>query len=136
MRHWYGYHSSKAMKHSYASVGSSAIYTSKTHESLALGDIVWVVEGDLCKTTNFQLVDCFRIAKVSKPPFAYSYEKYRLKLEGHRSMLPSPIPLNKRDSWFALLHAKYITKQRFFNELMPEPVVLTGLMGAANITAF
>lgn len=132
MDHWYAYHSDSVMKHSYASVGASQLYLTKRY-SFAIGDIVWVVEGDLNRPKGFALVDCFRCAEVEYPPFHSGYERFKLKIVGRSSLLACEIPLTKMESWFATLHADYITKRRSFSLLTRELEIVNGLSRISGI---
>lgn len=132
MQHWYVYHSAETMGHSYASTGSSSVYISKAQPKLCFGDVIWVVEGDTSTPRNFALVDCFHYEDTKYPPFASSYKGFQLQVLG-TSVLKAPIPMLKDDEWFSQLHAKYITKQRFFERLANAPQIIAGLQKVSGI---
>jgi hypothetical protein len=134
MQHWYAYHSDVTMKHTYASLCVSQMYVTSLKPSLFLGDVIWVVESDESKPAKkFRLADCFRVTKTLRPPFPAGYGKFVLKLEGVPLPFASPLQLCKGDPWFEILHRKYITKQKFFNKLDSEPVVVNGFLLASRV---
>lgn len=133
MNHWYAYHSEKTMGHTYASVGASTMYMRREPSALEAGDLIWVIEGDLRSPTRFTLVDCFEFSDVEYPPFKQSYQKFAVRITGHRSLLMTPSPLNRADAWFADLHGRFITKQRFFNQLNSDPHIIEGLASIGGV---
>ena len=133
MQHWYSYHSEKTMGHTYASAGCPGMYLSRAPKKLEVGDIVWVVEGGLRTPVRFSLVDCFEYSDAKLPPFAPSYSKFAIQILGHHSLLRTSIPFNRTEKWFAELHARFITKQKFFNRLEGEPAIVEGLCSASGI---
>lgn len=132
MQHWYVYHSTETMGHGYASTGSSSVYSTTLQPKLCFGDVIWVVEGDMSSPRQFALVDCFKHENTKYPPFANGYDGFKLRILG-KSLLKTPVPLQKEEEWFAHLHKNYITKQRFFRRLNDEPFVVAGLMKASGI---
>lgn len=120
------------MGYTYASVGASQMYLTK-YWSLRVGDVIWVVEGDLKKPKGFHLADCFQCASTEYPPFPPGYGKFKLKVLGCSSFLVREIALDKTELWFDILHSKYITKQRFFSSLSFEPTILAGLCDISGI---
>jgi hypothetical protein len=133
MKHWYSYHSEKTMGHTYGSTGRSAMYLTRAQKKLEVGDIIWVVEGNIRIPARFSLVDCFKYDDAEFPPFAPSYSKFVIRILGYNSLLPSPVPLNRADKWFFTLHGRFITKQKFFSCLEEEPELVEGLCTASGI---
>lgn len=112
------------MRYPYAAVGLSGMYSTKTLSRLCNGDVIWVVEGP----TKFALVDCFQYSDTEYPPFASDYSKFEIRVLGNHSLLGgSSYPLNVADKWFAELHSRFITKQKFFNLLTTELEIIEGL---------
>jgi hypothetical protein len=120
------------MGHSYAATGLSSVYSFKSHLKLCFGDSIWVIEGDTSSPRKFALVDCFRYKDTKYPPFSSGYDSFKLQIIGS-SLLKSSIPLKKEDEWFAHFHAKYITKQKFFELLANEPQVVAGFQKVSGI---
>jgi hypothetical protein len=133
MKHWYAYHSQNAMKHPYEDVGRSAFYLSKKAvKNLCIGDIVWVVEGDTKTPANFSLVDCFEYSSSEFPPFKPEYSKFDICITGTSLLSPS-ISLNRNtEHWFADLHSRFITKQRFFNSIDTQEII-DGFLNVSKI---
>jgi hypothetical protein len=119
------------MGYEYSSLGSSSVYSTTLQNKLCFGDMIWVVEGDASNPTNFRLVDCFKNKSQEYPPFPRDYSKFKLKVIGAHSLLNGPIVLNKDQEWFSELHAKFITKRKFF-ALLPSNIV-NGLISFANL---
>lgn len=120
------------MGHSYAATGLSSVYSSRSQPKLCFGDAIWVIEGDTSSPRKFALVDCFRYKDTKYPPFSRDYDSFKLQILGS-SLLKSSIPLRKEDEWFAHLHVKYITKQKFFELLATEPQVVAGFHKVSGI---
>lgn len=121
------------MGYPYARVGGSAMYLTRRPSKLESGDVVWVIEGDLRSPTRFSLVDCFEFSDHEDPPFAPAYAKFAVRILGHRSILRSASPLNRADKWFADLHSRFITKQKFFTSLAAEPEIVEGLCNFSGV---
>lgn len=132
LQHWYVYHSTETMRHSYASTGSSSVYSTTLQPKLCFGDAIWVIEGDTSTPRKFALVDCFRYEDTKYPPFSNGYDAFKLRVVG-TSLLKHTIPLQKEGEWFSRLHSKYITKQRFFERLSSEPEVIVALQKISGI---
>jgi len=133
LKHWYGYHSEKTMGYPYAKVGRSAMYVTRPPSKLCIGDHIWVVEGDQHTPTRFTLVDCFVYSDAAHPPFDPSYSRFGIRILGTHSILRSPIPLNRADRWFAELHSRFITKQKFFHQITSEREIVNGLCSTISI---
>ena len=134
MKHWYAYHSQNTMKHPYSDIGRSAFYLSKkTVKNLCIGDLIWVVEGDTTTPANFFLVDCFKYSSSEFPPFKSEYSNFDICIIG-TSLLYSSILLNRNsDDWFADLHSRFITKQRFFNSIDDTQDIIDGFLNVSKI---
>jgi len=132
--HWYAYHSEKTMGYPYSSVGASGMYLKREPKNLLLGDIIWVIAGGVSTPTHFTLVDCFQHDRAERAPFSGRYSKFEIRVLGSRSLLRSPVRLSRNDEWFADLHARFITKQRFFVSLESEPDKVEGLSRVSGIT--
>lgn len=133
MNHWYVYHSQKTMRHSYKSLGESVVYSTKQQPKLGIGDMIWVIEGDMSKPTEFSLVDCFRYSEADQPSQYGDYSNYKLKIEGQSLLKNRNISLNKSIPWFGNLHNSYITKQKFFVQINSEKEIIKGLFNVSNI---
>ncbi|MEO7622688.1 MAG: hypothetical protein ABIS30_06440 [Gallionella sp.] len=135
VRHWYVYHSQKTMGHTYASLGKSGVYSTPPQPKLCINDKIWVIEGDVCTPTNFRIADCFHYLKTSHPPFAQQYADFKFFISGD-SLLPKQSEvLSKESSWFAELHKKFITKQRFFASITDNAAIIDGLIAATHTGA-
>lgn len=121
------------MGYPYAKVGGSAMYVTRPPSKLVMNDVVWVIEGDHRNPTRFTLVDCFEYSDAEHPPFAPAYTKFGIRILGNRSLLRSTAPLNRADKWFSELHSRFITKQKFFSPLTPEPEIVKGLLCISGI---
>lgn len=132
MQHWYAYHSQKTMGHPYSSVGGSRFYIRSGYKQLAVGDWIWVVEGDVGMTRRFALVDCFEVAEIDRGPFVGGLSCFAVMARGSESRLRFPLGLNRADDWFGDLHARFITKQRFFSRLTDHPQLISGLKAIAG----
>ncbi len=113
MRHWYVYHSKKAMGCSYSSLGESAVFSKFERPKLCLGDMVWVIEGP----GEFILVDCFRYQDTDYAPFPAPFSGFKLKFKGDSSLLPGALSLDKDWPWFEEFRKAYLSKQKFFGLL-------------------
>jgi len=131
--HWYVYHSRNAMRHTYASLGRSLVYSTKRQTKLCLGHYVWVIEGTESNPAAFSLVDCFKVTETDIPPFPPGYDQFQLKAAGDKSLLSGEIPLDAATGWFKDLHGRYITKQKFFHNLREEPAILEGLRATSGV---
>ena len=78
MRHWYVYHSQKTVKNTYSSLAESTVFSKSNRRDLCIGDIIWVVEGDLSNPVNFTLVDCFSYKNCDYPPFSAEFSDFKL----------------------------------------------------------
>ncbi|WP_273455872.1 hypothetical protein [Nevskia ramosa] len=133
MQHWYVYHSQKTMKRPYSFAVGSAVFSTKNQPKLCNGDIVWVVDGDLAEPSQFKLADCFRVEATEIAPLPIGYEQFKVKASASSSLLLEPAKLGIDLKWFELLHARYITKQRFFHSLSNEPEILDGLRRISGV---
>jgi hypothetical protein len=127
MTDWLVYHSQKTMNHSYASLGTSVVYSKLQQKKLCFGDRIWVVEGSTDIPTRYTLVDCFRYADTEYPPFLPPYNGFAVRILGKGSLLPSPIPLDMTDDWQLEIRDRFLTKQRFFVSLAAEPQLVAAL---------
>jgi hypothetical protein len=119
------------MGHTYASLKESAVYSKTEQKKLGIGDTLWVIEGDTNSPMVCSLVDCFSVGKPERGPFYGDYAGFKLRLSG-ASQLGQPVLLDgKRHPWFKVLHAKYLTKQRFFERIAEEEIAI-GLRSTAN----
>lgn len=121
------------MGHSYASTAKPGMYLTINPSKLLPGDIIWVIEGRNSTPTEFALVDCFTFTDPEHPPFPPKYEKFTLRVSGRSFLLSAPVALSKSSAWFSELHARFITKQRFFNSLAAEPDIVKGLSDASGV---
>ncbi len=133
MQHWYIYHSVKTMRHDYATLGISAVYSKNNQPKLCLHDIIWVVEGSIEKPTQFRLVDCFQYSSNEYPPFSGDYAEFKLRILGKESLLKDTVLLDTKVEWFSKLHKNYITKRKFFCLLSSEPDVIKGFQDASSV---
>lgn len=135
------------MGYTYASIDKSAFYISKdkvNHVTLYKNHIIWVIEGNHQTPCRFKLVDCFHYQQSEEPPFNdmrskfdgtqnefnIIHSKFNKRILG-KSLLNSPISLDKEYEWFANLHQKYITKQKFFYPLTN--LIVAGLKEVSGI---
>jgi len=132
--HWYVYHSQKSMGHAYAELGAPMVFSTKNQPKLCHGDVVWVIEGDSSTPTNYTIADCFKVRDTDLPPFFDPYLNFRLKVNGERSLLGVPVPLDYSATWLTDLHDMFITKQRFFCNLINYRHIQDGLIVASGIT--
>lgn len=123
LQHWYVYHSTEIMGYDYSSLKSSAVYSTSAQPKLCFNDVIWVIEGDKSNPKNFKLVDCFINKEQRYPPFSADYAQFKLKAIGEKSLIKEPIKLSKEDKWFAELHSRFITKQKFFS-VLPQPIFI------------
>lgn len=133
MRHWYVYHSQKTVKNTYSSLAESTVFSKSNRRDLCIGDIIWVVEGDLSNPVNFTLVDCFSYKNCDYPPFSAEFSDFKFKFFGISLFSHSAISLDKSIPWFSGLHSKYLSKQKFFNNIAAEPDVISGLLDVSGI---
>ena len=113
MRHWYVYHSNKAMGCSYSSLGESAVYSKLERPKLCFGDILWVIEGP----GEFTLVDCFRYQDTDYAPLPAPFSEFKLKFKGDSSLLPRALSLDNDWPWFEGFRKTHLSRQKFFGLL-------------------
>ncbi|KAB0317169.1 hypothetical protein F6W79_19350 [Vibrio diabolicus] len=133
MRNWYVYHSRKTVKRTYSSLAESTVFSKSNHRELCIGDLIWVIEGDLDNPVNFTLVDCFRYTSNEYPPFVRGFEDFKYKFSGDSLFTKPAIELEKSMPWFKELHQRYITKQKFFNNISDEEYVVNGLFDVSGL---
>lgn len=114
------------MGHAYSELGTRVVYSSKQQPKLCLGDTVWVVEGDERAPANFALVDAFVVRSTDIPSPVGPYSRFKLAARGCESLLKRSVPLTSDLAWFASLHSRFISKQRFFASLDVEPEIAFG----------
>lgn len=135
LQHWYGYHSETSMGYPYAPADGSRMYLTRLPKQLEIGDWLWVVEGDARATRRYSLVDCFEVAAIERGPFAGVHARFGGKVASPTSLLKFPVGLNRADAWFADLHAKFITKQKFVSRLTDHPEIVRGLKASTTMAA-
>lgn len=131
--HWYVYHSQKSMGHSYAELAQPTVFSTKHQPKLCHGDIVWVIEGSTDTPTTYAIADCFKVQDTDFPPFTGRYSKFKLKVNGVRSLLAAAVPLDSSSPWFADLRDRFITKQRFFCSLRDHRSIQEGLTAKSGV---
>ncbi|MCH8475937.1 MAG: hypothetical protein LAT55_12010 [Opitutales bacterium] len=134
MRNWYVYHSQKTVKNPYSSLAESTVFSKTSRRDLCIGDTFWVIEGDLSNPVNFTLVDCFTYTTSDYPPFPVEFSDFKYKFSGSSLLTGSPIALDKSMPWFEELHQKFISKQKFFNNISLEHNVVEGLRDIAGVS--
>ena len=122
------------MGYSYNSKAISCVYSKKAQPKLGIGDIIWVIDGDESRKTNFVLADCFKSELPDHPPFAPEYREFKLKIPGISLMTSSPIDLSTSNAWFSELHNNFIIKQRFFEKLDGHNEITDGLLEITGIS--
>lgn len=131
--HWYVYHSQRTMGHAYADLGAPTVFSTKNQPKLCHGDIIWVIEGDTDNPTNYTIADCFKVRDTELPPFSGPYSDFKLKVNGKRSLVGAPVPVDGSAPWFAKLHNRFITKRHFFCSLADHPDIRDGLTEASKV---
>ena len=119
------------MGYDYSSLESSAVYSTSNQQKLCFNDVIWVIEGDKSNPKKFMLVDCFINKEQKYPPFPAGYTQFKLKAIGEGSLIKEPVELSKEDEWFAQLHSKFITKQKFFT-VLPQ-LIVEGLINVSSV---
>jgi hypothetical protein len=130
---WYVYHSQKTMGHPYSDLGAPVVFSTKEQRKLSHGDTIWVIEGDLVAPTNFTIADCFTVKGTDTPSRWGDYARFKVKVLGNSSLLPGPVAVDAMAPWFAELHSRFITKQRFFCSLADHPRICSGLVAASGV---
>lgn len=127
---WYVYHSERTMGRSYESFGEPFVLSTRRRPKLCLGDVIWVVEGFGRPLAGFRLADCFAVRATEES----AIPSFTLKVRGDESLIRSAIGLDPASMpWFASLHSRFITKQRFFNSLGSEPEISGGLRKVSGV---
>jgi hypothetical protein len=133
VRHWYVYHSQKTVKNTYSSLAESTVFSKSNRRDLCIGDIIWVVEGDLSNPVNFTLVDCFIYKTCDYPPFSLEFSDFKFKFSGTSLFSFNSIALDKSIPWVLDLHSRYLSKQKFFNNIAVERDVINGLLDVSGV---
>ncbi|WP_426360359.1 hypothetical protein ACPUVO_09140 [Pseudocolwellia sp. HL-MZ19] len=132
MRHWYVYHSQKTMKATYLSLAESSAYSKSNRRELCLGDIIWVIEGDQDNPTNFSIADCFKYTESDYPSPHGPFSDFKLKISGSSLLKIGGLTLDKSMPWFDVLHSKYLSKQKSFNNITDENDIVNGLFDVSD----
>ena len=139
MTDWYVYHSDETMGRRYGNPEPSCVFGTAEQKKLCLSDDIWVIEGFGESPKIFYLAAHFVYQKPEYPPFPSPYKggkylDFKVMYAGPGSNYESKFKLTFEDHpWFKELHAKYITKQRFFNEISGLPNVISGLRALAGL---
>lgn len=132
-QHWVVYHSQEIMKQSYSSLTEATVYSTKQQPKLCNGDIIWVIEGDTNQPKRYALADCFPLLRCDDPPRFGAFAGFKLRCIGAGSLQGGAIPLSTDSmAWFKELHARFLTKQRFFVRLQ-EPEIISGLLKVSGV---
>jgi len=130
---WYVYHSKNTMGHSYGELGGSMVYSAKDQPKLCHADTIWVIEGGLSIPTNYIIADCFTVKGTDTPSRWGAYARFKLKIFGDSLLVCGPVAVDASAPWFAELHDRFITKQRFFCSLGDHPHICKGLAIASGL---
>lgn len=133
MRNWYVYHSQKTVKKPYSSLKESTVFSKTNRRDLCIGDTIWVVEGDTNNPINFFVVDCFTYTTSDYPPFSAEFSGFKFKFTGTSLFSAGSVALDKTMPWFKELNSKYISKQKFFNNITAEHDVISGLQDVSGV---
>ena len=119
-KHWLAYHRVDVTEKDsiyYHELPSPMVYCKK-NKLLKTDDIVWMIQGEFTgkPPVNFSLVDCFIVRDRITPP-SFLSDEFVCAYDAKRSILHSPIEMNKTDpNWF-VLHQGFLTKQGNLQEL-------------------
>ncbi len=133
MRHWYVYHSEETMGRRYGRPELKRVFSTKNRTKLCLNDRIWVVEGVGQSPKAYLLAASFIYTDTHYPPFPYAKfgcvdGDFEYAYSGPGESFDDGIPLDPEAlPWFAGLHAKYITKQKFFEDITGQPAIVEGL---------
>lgn len=123
--HWYVYHSQNTMGVPYSSFISPVAFSTNAQPKLCHGDTIWVIEGDTSTPINYTLSDRFVAYEIEFIPKRTG--KFKIKINGEKSLLAHEIPLGKSLKWFKERHHKYISKQKLFCSLEGFEEAIEGL---------
>jgi hypothetical protein len=130
MRHWYVYHSAETMGYRYGNPQPLRVFSAKKRPRLSIGDRIWLIEGVGQSPKRYFLSATFLCREVLQAPFPATFgtvsPKFRYIFCGDGQAFGDAIPLARHD-WFADLHRRYLTKQRFFDEITDERAICDGL---------
>lgn len=119
-KHWLTYHKVDTKNKDsiyYYELPYPMVYA-KQNKILKTDDIVWMIQGESTgkSPVNFALVDCFIIHDRITPP-SFLSDEFVCAYDAKRSLLPTPIEMNKTDPNWIVLHQGFLTKQGNLKEL-------------------
>jgi hypothetical protein len=132
MADWYVYHSEEIMGYRYGHPQQKHVFSTKDRDkelSLGTNINIWVIEGVGQSPKDFYLAAHFTYEEAKKSPFPEPYEgekysKFAKMYVGPGESYGSKYNLTiASHPWFEVLHKKYITKQKFFNEIIKKEIV-------------
>jgi hypothetical protein len=135
MTDWYVYHSAETMDCRYGNPEKNHVFSTSDKKKLCLNDDIWIIEGFGESPKIFYLAAHFIYKETEYPPFPSPYKggkysDFNVMYAGPGNSYGSKFNLTFTDHpWFKELHSKYITKQKFFNDISGLPDVTSGLHG-------
>ncbi len=137
MTDWYVYHITETMGR-YGDPELNHVFSTSQKQKLCLNDDIWVIEGFGQSPKAFYLAAHFVYKQTEYPPFPAPYKgskyaDFKIMYAGPGNSYGSKFNLTfENHPWFKELHAKYITKQKFFNDISGLTSVTSGLRDLAK----
>jgi hypothetical protein len=109
------------------------VFSTKERTKLCIDDGIWVVEGLGKSPKRYVLAASFIYIDPYHPPFSYAKfgqvdGRFECAYSGPGESFGDALPLDPEVlPWFADLHTRYITKQKFFEDITGRPAIVEGL---------
>jgi len=138
MRHWYVYHAEESMGRRYGRPTVNRAFSTVLRKKLCFNDRIWVVEGVGQSPKRFMLAASFIYADTHYQPFPFGMfgsvdGKFECAYSGPGECFEEKLQLDPESlPWFAKLHSRYITKQRFFDDISGHTEIVNGLTQLAG----